>query len=279
MDVGRELGLGLAGVLAHPLGSLGAVVGNGANTDGEHVDLTAGGGGLEELREPRTHPVAVGIVGHADAGVDDASRSRPCPGGVVLDDGWPNASSRHRRAVVDLDASQDARQVGLGGIVDVTRGPLRLPPGPAGRVPHDVPHEDTDPLSSRPTAHGNADQGDGDEPQRHQGEQRSPLSDRHGQPTRERGSEDEEHLWAGEAEEPALPVAGGGGSVDGHARNAPSSATAAASSASATWAGSLATPRLGRTRGRSGCAAGSACRHDVAGWCRSSPDGRPLPGP
>ena len=167
MDVGRELGLRLAGVLAHPLGSLGAVVGNRANTDGEHVDLAAGGGGLEELRETRTHPVAVGIVGHADAGVEDTSRSRPCPGGVVLDDGWPNASSRHRRSVVDLDSSQDTREVGLGRVFDVTRGPFRLPPGPAGPATHDMPRKDTDPLSSRPTAHGNADQGDGDEPQRH----------------------------------------------------------------------------------------------------------------
>ena len=113
VDARRDLGLGGAGVLADPLGAFGAVVGDGAHADGDQVDLAARGGCLEELGESGAHPVAVVVVGHADAGVDDARGGCPGPGGVVLDDRRAYGAPGHRRAVVDLDAGQHAGQVRL----------------------------------------------------------------------------------------------------------------------------------------------------------------------
>ena len=120
VQVRRQLGFVGLPVGVHPVVALGAVVGDGADLQGEVVDLAAGGAGLQELGESGAHQETGGVVGHPDAGVVQAGGHRPGAGGEVLDEGGPLESSGQRRSVVESDAGQDAR-AGRPGILVLGR--------------------------------------------------------------------------------------------------------------------------------------------------------------
>ena len=92
-----------------------------------------------------------------------------------------------------------------------------------------------------------------------------PAADRHGEPGRCRRGQQQGELGAGEAEEPAVPVAGGGSAVDAHARNTASSASPAAPPA-----------RPGTCRSGACCELDPGARAEAAGGLRA---GLPRRGP
>ena len=214
VQVGGQLGFAGLPVGVHPVVALGAVVGDGADLQGEVVDLAARGAGLEELGESRAHQETVGVVGHPDAGVVHAGGHRPGAGGEVLDERGPLESAGQRRSVVEADAGQDARQVGLVDLLlgrgGVESGGGGAPGGPPACAANGVSDEDADPLRGRPASdRDGGEQGDHD-PAGHEDQQGDPATHRHGEPGRHRRDQQQGELGPGEAEEPAVPVAAGG---------------------------------------------------------------------
>jgi hypothetical protein len=108
VDLAGQRRRGRLAVPAHPVGAFGAVVGDGADLDGEQVDRLGPGGDLLQFREAGGHPIAFVGLGHADARMSQARHRRPGAGGVVLHDRDPGQGGPERRAVVGLYRGEHA---------------------------------------------------------------------------------------------------------------------------------------------------------------------------